>query len=101
MSATMKDNFILLGKMAGAFMALISLCVFFGEPFLEDYVQDRIRAREEYLSKKKKESFRVLLGKALKVDADEVTFILRDVVNDSKKVKKEVIYYHPTTVLNK
>jgi len=97
----MKKHLLELSKTVGAVMVIITACGFFGEPFLEDYVQIRIQKHQDKLDKDRKESFRTLLGKSLKVDSDEVTFILRDAVNDVIKVKKEIKYYHPTTLLDK
>lgn len=83
------------------FGAIWGFLVQIGEPALEDYVDYRIELRHEEELKNKKESFRKLLGKALDVDADEVTFILRDVINDNKKVKKEIRWFHPSNQLDK
>lgn len=101
----MKDNLILLGKIAGAAMALITICAFFGQPFLEDYVHEQIDLKFEAVAAEaevnKRPSFRSLLGKSMKIDEDEVHVRIGDMYKAHPVIKKEIKYYHPGTMLDK
>lgn len=101
----MKDNLLLLGKIAGAVMALISICAFFGKPFLEDYVHEQIDIKFDKVKAdadaNKQASFRSLLSKSMKVDEDEVHVRIGDMYKKEDKIKEEIRFYHPTTELDK
>ncbi len=100
----MKENLLLLGKIAGAAMALISICAFFGKPFLEDYVHEQIDLKFEAVKAEaeanKRPSFRSLLSKSMKVDEDEVHVRIGDMYKQEGDIKKEIKYYHPSTLLD-
>jgi len=120
----LKSEFFGFSKMMSAIVATCLALGFFGEPFLEDYVQDRIgeyeKKHEEKNSKRLK--LRDLLSDKMKVDPDEVHIelgrmyqselierskIYESIDSDYKhnkdkinKIIKEIKYIYPNTVLN-
>ena len=82
-----------LGAIAGSVMAVISLTVYLGEPFLEDYVNDQVDLHIKHLKEEdsSKESLRKLLANKMGVDTDEVHIELGKLYNKEEKFKSEIV----------
>ena len=81
-----------IGKILGSMMGLCVAVWFFGEPFLEDYVESHIEAYEikhaEEVSGKKK--LRSLLANEMGCDTDEVHIELGRMYKEEKSVHAEI-----------
>jgi len=95
-----------LGKFVGMMVALCTAMWFFGEPFLEDYVESHF---EEYDSKKEAEykhkesqriSFRSLLSDKMSVDNDEVHIELGRLYK-SEKIERKAMYNYIDSIYKK
>lgn len=82
-----------LGAIAGSVMAMISLTVYLGEPFLEDYVNEQVDLHIKELKEKdsSKESLRKLLANKMGVDIDEVHIELGKLYSKEEKFKSDVV----------
>ena len=81
-----------LGKILGAMMGLCIAIGFFGEPFLDDYVESHI---EEYEEKHKEElsskvKLRSLLASKMGCDQDEVHIEIGKMYREEKTVHAEI-----------
>jgi len=105
----LKSEFVKFSKVMTAIVATLVSVWFFGEPFLEDYVENHFEA---YDIKHKKENsqkvkLRKLLSDKMDVDEDEVHIELGRMYQAEKvskdkrnKIIKEIKYLYPQTVLN-
>lgn len=80
------------GKIAGATIAILTALWFFGEPFLEDYVHDRI---EEYDDKAIEENsgkvgLRTLFSNEMNVNSDRVHIIQGEMYKQYLHMKSHV-----------
>ena len=82
-----------LGAVAGSVMAMISLTVYLGEPFLEDYVNEQVNLHIKQLKEEdsSKESLRKLLANKMGVDTDEVHIELGKLYSKEEKFKSEIV----------
>ena len=82
-----------LGAIAGSVMAMISLTVYLGEPFLEDYVNEQVDFHIQELKEEdsSKESLRNLLANKMGVDIDEVHIELGKLYSKEEKFKSEIV----------
>ena len=83
----LKDNFILLGKTLGAIIATLTALWFFGEPFLEDYVDGHIKAHEQRLEEAdlSKVKWRTLVSNKIGCDEDEAHIKVGKVVREEEE----------------
>jgi len=81
-----------LGKIFGSMMGLCVALWFFGEPFLEDYVESHVKAYEKKHAQEmsSKVKLRALLAGKMGCDADEVHIELGKLYREEKKVKKKL-----------
>lgn len=82
-----------LGAIAGSVMAMISLTVYLGEPFLEDYVNDQVdlHIKELKAEDSSKESLRKLLSNKMGVDVDEVHIELGKLYSKEEEFKNNIV----------
>ena len=82
-----------LGAVAGSVMAMISLTVYLGEPFLEDYVNEQVDLHIKELKEEdsSRESLRNLLANKMGVDNDEVHIELGRLYNKEEVFKRSVV----------
>lgn len=105
----MGENTKLLGKIAGAFIALQTIFGFVGKPILDSYIVAKqkeflnsatmklyVKEAFKHYEENKKPSFRsTLAGKMDGVDKDEVASEFVKVWKKQKNIHKEIDYYHP------
>ena len=82
-----------LGAVAGSVMAMITLTVYLGEPFLEDYVNEQVDLHIKELKEEdsSRESLRNLLANKMGVDIDEVHIELGKLYSKEEKFKSEIV----------
>jgi len=82
-----------LGAVAGSVMAMITLTVYLGEPFLEDYVNEQVDLHIKELKEEdsSRESLRNLLANKMGVDNDEVHIELGRLYNKEEVFKRSVV----------
>lgn len=94
----MKESFLLLGKIAGALMAILTCLGFLGKPFLDDYIDAHIEAYKVEASSKVK--LRKLLSDKMGVDEDEVHIELGRMYKKESNIVREIKRHHETLYLN-